>query len=89
MQLSYVISGAHWNASYDVRVVSGEKTIELTYYGVITNNSTDDWLNVSTTPWTLLRRVAWPILHLLDQRHFVDCQALSWRHSSRALHQVR
>jgi hypothetical protein len=47
MQLSYVITGAHWNASYDVRVVSGEKTIELTYYGVITNNSTDDWLNVS------------------------------------------
>ena len=46
MQLSYVITGAHWNASYDVRVESGEKTIELTYYGVITNNSTDDWLNV-------------------------------------------
>eukprot|EP00029_Vermamoeba_vermiformis_P008451 TRINITY_DN3961_c0_g1_i1.p1 TRINITY_DN3961_c0_g1~~TRINITY_DN3961_c0_g1_i1.p1 ORF type:complete len:560 (-),score=222.68 TRINITY_DN3961_c0_g1_i1:24-1703(-) len=47
MQLSYVITGAHWNASYDVRVVSGEKTIELTYYGVITNNSTDDWLNTN------------------------------------------
>lgn len=49
MQLSYVITGAHWNANYDVRVTSGENTIELTYYGVITNNSSDDWLNVRTS----------------------------------------
>jgi len=41
--LSYVVMGAAWQAAYDVRVQSEKDQLDLTYYGIITNNSQDDW----------------------------------------------
>eukprot|EP01122_Echinamoeba_exundans_P003130 TRINITY_DN13280_c0_g1_i1.p1 TRINITY_DN13280_c0_g1~~TRINITY_DN13280_c0_g1_i1.p1 ORF type:complete len:580 (-),score=112.51 TRINITY_DN13280_c0_g1_i1:54-1793(-) len=43
LQISYVVSGASWVASYDCRVDSSTKTLELTYYGAITNSTGEDW----------------------------------------------
>jgi len=42
---SYIVMDARWNATYDVRVDSGKTTLGLTYYGVITNDSLDDWVD--------------------------------------------
>jgi uncharacterized protein (TIGR02231 family) len=50
LQISYVVSGAFWVASYDCRVDSSTKTLDLTYYGAITNSTGEDW----STPELLL-----------------------------------
>jgi len=42
LELSYVVMGAAWQAAYDVRVQSENDQLDLTYYGIITNNSQDD-----------------------------------------------
>jgi len=48
--LSYVISGAKWTSSYDVRVdTEVESKCELIYYGVITNSTHEDWKNVKVS----------------------------------------
>jgi len=44
--LSYVVSGASWSASYDARVHSVNKTLEITYYGTIINGTKEDWNDV-------------------------------------------
>lgn len=45
--LSYVVSNASWQPSYDLRVDSANlTTVELTYNGVITNSTGDSWKNV-------------------------------------------
>jgi len=45
--LSYVVMAASWQAAYDVRVQSTSEDLSVTYYGIITNNSLDDWHEVS------------------------------------------
>jgi len=47
LMLSYVVMGASWHAQYDVRVESNKEDLDLTYYGVITNNSLDDWTDAA------------------------------------------
>jgi len=47
LMLSYVVMEASWHAQYDVRVKSNDDNLELTYYGVIVNNSLDDWHETS------------------------------------------
>ncbi|CAF1298264.1 unnamed protein product [Adineta ricciae] len=48
LELSYLISNCSWKASYDVRVsstdVSNQRT-QLTYYGIITNKSQENWID--------------------------------------------
>jgi len=46
LQLSYVISGASWVSRYDVRVDSAIDDCVLTYLGVITNSTGEDWKDV-------------------------------------------
>jgi len=45
LELAYVVMDASWHAAYDVRVQSDDLRLELTYYGIITNTSLDDWHN--------------------------------------------
>eukprot|EP00029_Vermamoeba_vermiformis_P008284 TRINITY_DN3828_c0_g1_i1.p1 TRINITY_DN3828_c0_g1~~TRINITY_DN3828_c0_g1_i1.p1 ORF type:complete len:487 (+),score=161.09 TRINITY_DN3828_c0_g1_i1:691-2151(+) len=51
LQVSYVVSGASWQSSYDVRVTTktddGKPKCALQYYGVITNGTGENWNNVS------------------------------------------
>jgi len=47
--LTYVVSNASWEPAYDIRVVSSkekDQVVELTYFGVITNSTEENWLNV-------------------------------------------
>ncbi|CAF1450353.1 unnamed protein product [Didymodactylos carnosus] len=47
IEISYLILNCSWKASYDVRVISESKLeqTQLTYYGIITNQSNENWLN--------------------------------------------
>jgi len=45
VMLSYIVMDAKWQACYDVRVDSGKTALGLTYYGIITNDSLDDWVD--------------------------------------------
>jgi len=67
--LSYVVMGAAWQAAYDVRVQSDNEQLDLTYYGIITNNSLDDWTDVreSSLPPPSPQRTAnlFSLVHLL------------------------
>jgi len=47
LSLSYVVMGASWHAAYDVRVQSASNDLSLTYYGIIVNDSLDDWKDAS------------------------------------------
>lgn len=46
LELAYVVNGCKWSAAYDCRVDS-QGTMGLTYYGVITNGSNEDWVDAS------------------------------------------
>ncbi|UJR08438.1 hypothetical protein I4U23_012708 [Adineta vaga] len=49
LEISYLISNCSWTASYDVRVNNAEATsqqTQLTYYGIIINQSQENWSDV-------------------------------------------
>jgi len=54
---------ASWHAAYDVRVQSDDLRLELTYYGIITNTSLEDWHNVSALNDELSTPLAFPSPH--------------------------
>lgn len=49
LSLSYTVPGASWTPSYDARVNSNEKSIALAYYGLVRQNTGEDWKNVALT----------------------------------------
>ena len=49
LSLSYTVPGASWTPSYDARVNSNEKTIALAYYGLVRQNTGEDWKDVALT----------------------------------------
>jgi len=49
LDVSYVITGARWFASYDARVASSSDKLDMTYYGTVHNNTDEDWTNVQNS----------------------------------------
>jgi uncharacterized protein (TIGR02231 family) len=49
LELSYVIRGARWYPLYDVRGQMASRQAELTYYGVISQKTGEDWKDVTLT----------------------------------------
>jgi uncharacterized protein (TIGR02231 family) len=49
LSLSYTVPGASWTPSYDARVNSNEKSIALAYYGLVRQNTGEDWRDVALT----------------------------------------
>ncbi len=47
VRLDYVVNGASWYPSYDVRVSEDLDEIELVYYGQVSQRSGEDWKDVS------------------------------------------
>jgi len=46
LRINYLIPGARWIPSYDVRVDSDSSSICLNYYGIISQKTGEDWKNV-------------------------------------------
>jgi uncharacterized protein (TIGR02231 family) len=49
LAVSYAVPGASWSPSYDARVNSNEKSIALSYSGIVRQNTGEDWKDVSLT----------------------------------------
>ena len=47
--LSYTVPNASWWPSYDARVLSGERAVALSYFGVIRQNTGEEWNDVALT----------------------------------------
>ncbi|WP_367391776.1 mucoidy inhibitor MuiA family protein [Lewinella sp. LCG006] len=48
-QLMYLINGASWSATYDLRVEDLEQAVDLSYGALVTQNTGEDWNNVKLT----------------------------------------
>lgn len=51
LKLTYIVSQASWDPSYDVRVTTAKtkeekNNAELTYYGSVQQNTGEDWKDV-------------------------------------------
>lgn len=44
--VSYVVFNASWKPRYDLRVASALKTMQVTYFGMVQQNTGEDWNNV-------------------------------------------
>ena len=42
--VSYVVSNASWSPKYDLRVSSNERTMQVSYFGIVQQNTGEDWL---------------------------------------------
>jgi uncharacterized protein (TIGR02231 family) len=49
LALSYTVGNARWTPSYDARVLSGERAVALSYFGVVRQTTGEDWKNVALT----------------------------------------
>lgn len=49
LALSYTVGNARWIPSYDARVLSGERAVALSYFGVVHQTTGEDWKNVALT----------------------------------------
>ncbi len=49
LALSYTVGNARWTPSYDARVLSGERAVSLSYFGVVRQTTGEDWKNVALT----------------------------------------
>ena len=47
--LSYTVPGASWAPSYDARVLSSERAVNLGYFGIVRQNTGEDWKEVALT----------------------------------------
>jgi hypothetical protein len=41
--VSYVVSNASWTPKYDLRVSSAERTMQVKYFGMVKQNTGEDW----------------------------------------------
>lgn len=49
LALSYAVAGARWTPSYDARLRPADRHVDLGYFGVIRQNTGEDWNNVKLT----------------------------------------
>lgn len=49
LNVSYAVAGARWTPSYDARLRPADRSIDLGYFGVIRQNTGEDWNNVRLT----------------------------------------
>lgn len=49
LTLRYTVPGARWTPSYDARVLSQENIVELGYFGLVRQNTGEDWPAVNLT----------------------------------------
>jgi uncharacterized protein (TIGR02231 family) len=47
--LSYTVPGASWSPSYDARVLSSERAVNLGYFGIVRQSTGEDWKEVALT----------------------------------------
>ncbi|HVU33540.1 MAG TPA: mucoidy inhibitor MuiA family protein [Opitutaceae bacterium] len=49
LALTYAVPGASWTPAYDVRVDADRRSVALGYFGLVRQNTGEDWRNVTLT----------------------------------------
>jgi uncharacterized protein (TIGR02231 family) len=49
ISLAYAVPGASWVPSYDARLASAERTVQLDYFGIVRQGTGEDWKDVALT----------------------------------------
>lgn len=49
LTLSYQVPGATWAPTYDARVATADRSVQLVYSGLVRQNTGEDWKNVALT----------------------------------------
>lgn len=49
LSLAYTVPGASWTPSYDARLRAEERAVELTYFGIVRQNTGEDWKAIALT----------------------------------------
>ncbi|WMD22005.1 mucoidy inhibitor MuiA family protein [Achromobacter seleniivolatilans] len=49
LAVSYAVGGARWTPAYDARLRPADRNVDLGYFGVIRQNTGEDWTNVKLT----------------------------------------
>jgi uncharacterized protein (TIGR02231 family) len=49
VSLAYTVPGASWVPSYDARVISAERNVQLDYFGLVRQATGEDWKDVALT----------------------------------------
>jgi uncharacterized protein (TIGR02231 family) len=49
LTLAYAVPGASWTPAYDARLHSDEHVVELTYFGLVRQNTGEDWTDIALT----------------------------------------
>ncbi len=49
LSLSYTVPGASWAPAYDARVLTSARSVQLSYFGVVRQNTGEDWKDVDLT----------------------------------------
>ena len=81
LEVSYLIPDASWTPTYEARVTSSEKSLQLVYSGYVRQSSEEDWSNVEMTLSTAQPAMSQTVPFLT--RWTVDSRPVS---SSRPVH---
>jgi uncharacterized protein (TIGR02231 family) len=49
LTLAYAVPGASWTPSYDARLRGEDRAVELSYFGIVRQNTGEDWKSVALT----------------------------------------
>ncbi len=49
LTLAYAVPGASWTPTYDARLHSDERAVALTYFGLVRQNTGEDWKDIALT----------------------------------------
>jgi uncharacterized protein (TIGR02231 family) len=49
LTLAYAVPGASWTPAYDARLHSDERVVALTYFGLVRQNTGEDWKDIALT----------------------------------------
>lgn len=47
--LNYAVPGASWSPSYDARLRTEKRAVELSYFGIVRNGTGEDWKDIALT----------------------------------------
>ncbi|PAA53507.1 hypothetical protein BOX15_Mlig023287g1 [Macrostomum lignano] len=79
LHFSYVVSRARWSPKYDIRVFSNESAMKIIYYGMVQQNTGEDWENAQISLSTSMPGVGGTVPPLTVQKaHFKSNKPVSF-----------
>ncbi len=71
--ISYVVSNAGWTPKYDLRVSSSERTMQVTYFGLVKQSTGEDWSVTVYRLFSYCWLLVYSVMHALQIVCTVKC----------------